>query len=107
LAFFHCEEAPPRIHPAVSELIGTKPKPVPSSCAMRRAKCVLPMPGAPSSSIGGSSTASSESMHSASCLRMSSSTSVKFGRSPNSSSIAGIAEGFTVKRWPPTRSILS
>src|SRR2546430_10806464 len=72
LAFFHCEEAPESTQPAVSELIGTKPKPVPRSCAILRAKWVLPMPGSPSSSIGGSSIESSESTHSARCLRMSS-----------------------------------
>jgi hypothetical protein len=107
LAFFHCEEAPDSTQPAVSELIGTKPKPVPSISATLRAKCVLPMPGSPSSSIGGSSTESLESMHSARCLRMSSSTSVKFGSSANSASIAGKAEGLTVKRWPPSRTIFS
>ena len=107
LAFFHCEEAPESTHPAVSELIGTKPKPVPSSSAMRRAKCVLPMPGSPSSSIGGSSTESSESMHSARCLRTSSSTAVKLGSSSKSRSISGSVEGLTVKRCPPRRSIFS
>ena len=52
--------------------MGTKPKPVPRSWEILRAKCVLPMPGSPSSSIGGNSTESFESMHSARCLRMSS-----------------------------------
>src|SRR6185503_15671706 len=50
------------------------------------------MPGSPRSSIGGTSTQSFESMHSARCLRMSSSTPVKFGSSSNRASISVAAE---------------
>jgi len=56
-----------------------KPRPVPSSCAISRAKCVLPMPGGPSSSIGVISSASRLSWHSASWRFTSSSTSLKLG----------------------------
>ena len=58
-----------------------KPMPVPSRCETSRAKCVLPMPGGPSSSIGVISSASRLSWHSASWRRTSSSTSVKLGMS--------------------------
>ena len=38
---------------------------------------------------------------------MSASTSAKFGSSAKSRSISGSAEGLTVKRWPPRRTIFS
>jgi hypothetical protein len=46
-----------------------KPRPVPRSWAISRVKCILPMPGGPSSSMGVISSASRLSWHRASWRR--------------------------------------
>src|SRR5258708_32185401 len=101
LAFFHCDEAPERTQPAVIELIEHRPKPEERSCDRRRPKYVLPIPGSPSRSIGGNSRQSLDEAHSAMCFLTSSRTSAKLGSSSYRLSIAGIPEGFTVRRGPP------
>src|SRR5258708_40076754 len=101
LAFFHCDEAPERTQPAVIELIEHRPKPEERSCDRRRPKYVLPIPGSPSRSIGGNSRQSLDEAHSAMCFLTSSRTSAKLGSSSYRLSIAGIPEGFTVRRAPP------
>jgi len=89
------------------ELMGTRLMPVPSSSASWRAKCVLPMPGGPSSSMGVTSNPSRLSCASATWRLTSSSTSVKLGSCSYSAAMSGTPEGLTWKRSGPRSSMRS